>query len=198
MLVNFEMTQEQQASQQSLPQKSECLKIGKIVGFHGLKGDAKVRPSDPNADWSDSLKQIFVFDAKTGQAKRLEICNSKHNGPHVLLRFNGYADRTQAEPLMGLELYALATDLPKPDGDQYYASDLIGLDVYIPEMAEPLGVVNDIVSSTGSDFLEIRVTASNEMILVPFLAHFFPLVDLAEKRITLDMPPGFIETETNA
>jgi len=193
MLVNFEMTQ-----QEPSPPKSDCLKIGKIVGFHGLKGDAKVRPSDPNADWSDSLKQVFVFDAKTAQAKRLEICNSKHNGPHVLLRFEGYADRTQAEPLMGLELYAIASELPKPDEEQYYASDLIGLAVYIPEMTEPLGVVNDMVSSTGSDFLEIRVTASNETILVPFLAHFFPLVNLAEKRITLDMPPGFIDTETEA
>jgi 16S rRNA processing protein RimM len=178
---------------QSLPQQKDCLKIGKIVGFHGLKGDAKVRPADRDADWSDSLESVLVFDVKSGQPRRLEISNSKHNGPHVLLRFTEYPDRTAAEPLMGLELYAIPDELPEPENDQYYANDLIGLSVFTPDGTEPCGIVNDMVSSTGSDFLELRMSENDKLIVVPFQSHFFPEVDLKARRLTLDVPPGFID-----
>jgi 16S rRNA processing protein RimM len=177
-----------------IPKQSECLKIGKIVGFHGLKGDAKVRPADPDPSWTESLTQVFIFDFKKSETKRLEICNAKPNGPHVLLRFKGFEDRTMAEPLMGYELYALAKELPQPEEDEYYAKDLIGLNVYEQNAIEPLGRVNDMLSSTGADFLEIRLAKTDKTIVVPFQSQFFPDVNLSEKRITLDLPPGFIDS----
>jgi 16S rRNA processing protein RimM len=175
------------------PERKDCLKIGKIVGFHGLKGDAKVRPADRDADWAENLKSVVIFDAKTGESKFLTISHCKLNGPHVLLRFTDYPDRTAAEPLMGLELYALACELPKPESNQFYANDLIGLQVFTPTGSQPCGVVHDMVSSTGSDFLELKLFENDQLIVVPFQQHFFPVVDLQAKRLTLDVPPGFIE-----
>jgi 16S rRNA processing protein RimM len=176
-----------------LPEQKDCLRIGRIVGFHGLKGDTKVRPADRDASWSDSLESVLVFDAKTGQPRRLKISGSKHNGPHVLLRFTEYPDRTAAEPLMGLELYAIPDELPEPENDEYYANDLIGLNVFLADSTDPCAIVQDLVSSTGADFLELKLVEDGKVIVVPFQTHFFPLVDLKARRLTLSLPPGFLD-----
>ncbi len=186
---------------------NQRLRIGKIVGCHGLRGDLKVLPSSHKAEWSDELEEVFLeMPPKTDKKKPgqqepkkpppdtqiLRIESVRWQGSCVLVRFEGYPDRTAAEPLIGATLYADSDTLPEAEEDEYWVDDLIGLSVIDARTNQKTGVVVDLLSSTGSEFLEIRLDNAADTIVIPFLNHFFPTVDLAAKTVLLNLPDGFL------
>jgi 16S rRNA processing protein RimM len=63
--------------------------------------------------------------------------------------------RDQAEALRGLKLYIARADLPEPDDDEFYVTDLIGLAVVSPD-GEPLGKVKAVQDFGAGDLLEVQ------------------------------------------
>jgi 16S rRNA processing protein RimM len=193
------------------PMSDNRLRIGKIVGCHGIRGDLKVLPCSENAEWSEELDELILempaFDpkkAKKGQSvsagkqpkvpqtQRLQIESVRWQGACVLVKFAGYPDRTAAEVLIGATVYADANELPEAEEGEYWVDDIIGLTVLDANTGQKLGVVADLLSSTGSEFLEIRLDNDPETVVIPFLDHFFPTVDLEAETVTLNLPAGFL------
>jgi 16S rRNA processing protein RimM len=181
------------------------LRIGKIVGCHGLRGEVKVRLASGKVEWPDDLREVLLErpapkpDSSKPQAKpvshepqwlTIESVRSQPQG--ILLRFSAYPDRTAVEPLIGSTLYADVSRLPSPGENEYWVDDLIGLTVVDAHTRRQYGVVQDLLSSTGSDFLEIRLDDVAETVVVPFLNHFFPTVDLSAGTLSIDLPAGFL------
>lgn len=171
---------------------SSTVRIGKIVGCHGLRGELKVRPASDEADWAETAESLILKHPKTGQEIRATVDSTRYQGPLVLVRFQEYPDRTAAEPLIGSTLYADMDALPPPDEDEYWADDLIGLTVVDHQTGRTRGTVKDLLSSAGSDFLEIQIEGSSETVVVPFINHFFPHVDLEKGTVTVDLLGDFL------
>ncbi len=172
------------------------IRIGTVVGFHGLRGDVKVRPENALPDWPGVVKQVLltVPDAKASNKLRLEIRSlkkTKWNGKSVLVQIEGYPDRTAVEELKGSELRCLRSMLPVPDEEEYFADDLRGLSV-LDESGKKLGEVKGLISSTGQDFLDIHFEASESVETVPFNHHFFPDINLEDGLITIANLKGFL------
>ena len=91
------------------------------------------------------------------------------------------ADRTQAEKLVNLSLYADRARLPPAKGDEFYLVDLIGLEAVDAE-GKPLGRVEAVHDYGAGASLEIGP------LFVPFTRAAVPVVDLAAGRITV-VPP---------
>jgi 16S rRNA processing protein RimM len=168
------------------------VRIGKIVGCHGIRGELKVRPASDDSDWADSLKAVFLRKKGDDAEKHLTICGMRRHGPHVLLTFEGFAERTLAEPLLGSDLFADIADLPEPAEEEYWADDLIGLTVVDAETGRKRGVVKDLLSSSGSEFLEIKLEEARETVVIPFIHRFFPDVNLETRTITIDLLNDFL------
>jgi 16S rRNA processing protein RimM len=168
------------------------VRIGKIVGCHGIRGELKVRPASEDSAWADSLKAVLLKKKGEATEKHLNIRSMRRHGPHVLLTLEGFADRTLAEPLLGSDLFANVADLPEPEEDEYWADDLIGLAVVDAETGRKRGVVKDLLSSSGSEFLEIKLEDAHETVVIPFIHRFFPDVDLNAKTITIDLLNEFL------
>ena len=167
------------------------VRIGKIVGCHGIRGEVKLHPHSPEAEWMDVLERVTLrIPGKTPgsvEEKRLDIDDARRHAPHVLVSFDGIETRNQAETLVGAEVYADSSDLEDPGEGEYWADDLIGLTVLDAETGRPRGVVKDLLSSAGGGFLEIKLENEVETIIIPFSDHFFPTVDLAARTVTMKL-----------
>ncbi len=93
-------------------------------------------------------------------------------------------DRTQAEKLVNLALYAERDRLPPAGEDEFYLADLLGLEAVRPD-GTVLGRV-DVVHDYGAGAsLEIA------SLIVPFTRACVPVVDIAGGRVTV-VPPDEI------
>jgi 16S rRNA processing protein RimM len=118
----------------------------------------------------------------------------------LLARIEGVEDRNAAERLKGLRLYVRRADLPPPEEDEFYEADLIGLDATLQD-GSTFGTIRAVNDFGAGASLEIE-DPSGKMVLVPFTNAAVPVVDIANKRVTvvppaglLDAPPGDEEGE---
>jgi 16S rRNA processing protein RimM len=90
-------------------------------------------------------------------------------------------DRTSAEKLVNLCLYAERDRLPAAGEDEYYLADLVGLEA-VGTDGVPLGTVAAVHDYGGGASLEIGP------LLVPFNRVSVPAIDLAAGRMTVSPP----------
>jgi 16S rRNA processing protein RimM len=110
----------------------------------------------------------------------------------IVARVEGVATREAAAALTGVELYARRAQLPPPGPDEFYCSDLIGLEAVTPE-GEALGRVTALLNHGAGDIMEIT-PGGGETRLLPFTRQVAPQIDFAAGRIVV-VPPLEIEGE---
>ena len=174
---------------------NEQVRIGKIVGCHGVRGDLKVRPAS-DSDWVNTVRELTLKQGKAQQEEVYKIKKAWTHGPMILVHLDGIDTRNDAEPLIGSLLFADRDHLPAPAEDEYWADELIGLDVVDAENGRVRGKVKDLLTSSGQDYLEIQIEDSDQTVVVPFINHFFPEVSLERRQITIDLLSDFLSIET--
>ncbi len=95
------------------------------------------------------------------------------------------ADRTAAERLTNLRLFIERDRLPQPDDDEFYLSDLVGLDAVDPAGAA-LGRIT-VVHDYGAG-VSLEIAGEGKLLLVPFTRAAVPHVDLGAGRVVIDPP----------
>ena len=104
-------------------EKSVC--IGKIVAAHGIKGEVKVRSVNQNPLDLDQYGTVENADA----SKKFSIKVVGLVSTNARVKIEGVTTRNDAEALVGAEFYVPRSALPELDEEEFYLSDLIGLDV---------------------------------------------------------------------
>lgn len=103
--------------------------------------------------------------------------------------FEGIGSREAAEEIRGS---VVSVDERRPLGDdEFWPEDLIGLSVF-DEAGEPVGVVERVVFGPGQDRLVIA-TEPGSRFEIPFVDELVPVVDIAGRRVEINMIPGLIE-----
>jgi len=85
----------------------------------------------------------------------------------------------------GAELAVRREDLPVPDEDSYYVSDLVGLDV-VAQGGERLGAVVEVLPGVANDVLELDTG-----LLLPLVEECILEVQLAQRRVVV--AAGFVD-----
>ena len=88
-----------------------------------------------------------------------------------------------------MSLFADRDRLPALPDDEFYHSDLIGLEARDTGGA-PLGRVSAVHNHGAGDLLEITGPGRKSALLLPFTRAIVPTVDLAAGRIVVDLPEG--------
>jgi len=161
----------------------ERILVGKIGAAHGLKGEVKVTSftEDPAA-----IARYGPLYAE-GRQQALFVKSARQASGALLMRFEGIAERTQAEDLKGKRLYVARAQLPPLEAGVYYQADLIGLEVSAGE--KRLGRVAQLVNFGGGDLVEVEKEGGDRL-LVPLTG---AKVDLAGRTIAVDLPEGFLD-----
>lgn len=107
------------------------------------------------------------------------------------------ADRTAAEKLVNLKLYAERASLPQPAADEFYLADLIGL-MAVTSQGRNLGNVREVHDYGAGASLEIATGRAAVPVLVPFTKRCVPEVDLARGMITVELPDEIMVQEAES
>lgn len=95
------------------------------------------------------------------------------------------ADRTAAEHLVNVKLFVERDQLPEPEADDFYYSDLVGLAAVTPEGVS-LGRVISVHDYGAGASLEIA--GDGAPLLIPFTRACVPEVDLAGGKLVVIVP----------
>ncbi|HJP52148.1 MAG: ribosome maturation factor RimM [Pseudomonadales bacterium] len=163
---------------------AEKLLVGKINGVYGVKGWVKVYSyTEPSEQILNYLPWYLKKGAKQHSVKVVE---GKKQGKGLVALTDGIEDRTQAEELIGSEIWVDKDQLPNLEKGDYYWHQLEGLEVF-NEAGEFLGEVSHLFETGANDVLVVK--ASEKSIddmerLIPYVEKEIVLeIDLEERRI---------------
>jgi 16S rRNA processing protein RimM len=156
--------------------------VARIGAAHGVRGAVKLWTftEDPLA-----VKHYGPLSTKDG-ARQFEVTHVREAKDHLVATLKGVASREDAERLNGIELYIARDKLPETDEDEYYHADLIGL-AAVNAANEAIGRVIAIHNFGAGDIIEIA-PASGPTLLLPFTNAVVPTVDLANRRVVIELP----------
>ncbi|WP_438955075.1 ribosome maturation factor RimM [Cognatiyoonia sp.] len=159
--------------------------VGSLGGAFGVQGEVRLKSfcADPGA--IADYTPLFTEDGR--QFVQLVLTGQQKNG--FTARLDGVVTKEDADALRNTKLYADRSQMPSLPDDEYYYSDLIGLDV-LDTGGKSLGTVKNVMDHGAGDLLEILVPGAPDTVLLPFTQAAVPTVDLASGRLIADPPEG--------
>jgi 16S rRNA processing protein RimM len=158
--------------------------LGYISAVHGIKGWVKVH------SWTRPMEAILDYQPwLLGEDKNpVKIIDGRKQGKGLVALLPGVEDREQAVTLVGQQILVRREQLPATAADEYYWSDLEGLEVHTTK-GEVLGRVERLMETGANDVLVILGEREH---LVPFVqGQYVKHVDLAGGLIEVDWDPEF-------
>lgn len=163
--------------------------IGKVLQPHGLKGELKVTPLTDDPGYYEAHCRSVIMDTPDG-LRQFNVNSLHASGGHWILTLEGVTNRETADTLRGASLM-LSTEQLKPlEPGEYFLDDLIGCEVLTKD-GMPLGSVQGLMETGAYTVLEIK--GADGMVLAPMTPDVVETVDIAQRRISINPPPGLLE-----
>jgi len=177
---------------------TDLIQVGYITGAYGIRGGIRVMPHSPDAD---ALLNVKTWWLDKPALRAVKVRSAKYHSGDVTATLVDLSDRDAAEALKGATVQVSRADFPALSEDEYYWTDLIGMDA-VNLQGEALGKVTDMMHNGAQSILRITpvpvqaceqagtpAAGTPEAVserLVPFVDNFVKNVDLQARLITLD------------
>jgi 16S rRNA processing protein RimM len=159
--------------------------VGAIAGSFGVKGEVRLKSFCTDPEAIASYGPLFTEDG----SRSFEVTLTRAVANGIGVRLSGVLTKEQADELKGTSLFVARDKLPAIGDDEFYYADLIGLDVHDTGGA-PVGKVHAVHNHGAGDLLEILGPGMKTALLLPFTRAMVPTVDLAARRVIIDLPEG--------
>lgn len=161
--------------------KPDLIFVAQVSTAIGLQGEFKLLSfmEDPF-----SVLEYSPLLNEKGQPVLVLTKAREHKGT-LVVRAEGYPDRTAVDRIKGLKLYIDRAELPEAEAGEYYISDLIGMKAYDASGAE-VGRVMNVDNFGAGDLLDIKPLEGASFYLL-FTDENVPEVDLDARRIVVDL-----------
>lgn len=166
----------------------DLTQVGYVSGAFGVTGSIRVTPFSEDAD---ALLNIKTWWLDKPSLRSVDVRTAKMHGGDVVAQLVGTIGRDAAEALKGAAVSVSRAEFPELPADEFYWTDLIGLDV-VNLQGEELGKVTDLMHNGAQSILRVApVTEAGAAEkaperLIPFVDHFVKTVDQQAKKITVD------------
>lgn len=176
--------------------------MGRIVAPYGVYGWLKVVPD------TEALDGLFDYDTwwlgKGDDWREMVVETAKIHNDVIVVKLEGINDRDAAFACKGKQIAVPRADLPEPDENEYYWSDLVGLRVTNRQGVD-FGVITEVFETGANDVLVVKpdhvtkpdalpADAGKDKLqerLLPFIADVVLTVDLAAKSMVVDWDEEF-------
>ena len=159
------------------------LPIGSIAGLFGVRGELKCDPTS-------SGRALFQPGAAltcsiAGVIENVRIAEVREHKGRLLIALEGVTDATAAERYVGATFSAPREALDVETGE-YLDVDLVGCSVESGD-GRAYGTVARVEHYPASDMLIVNGR------MLPMVKAFVHSIDLGNKRIIVDVPPGLLD-----
>lgn len=167
----------------------DFLYVGRVVGSHGVLGMIKVFPTTDDPRRFELLKEVLIEDPK-GNRKKYTIKSVKYINKFVILGLKEISDMNLAS-MLKQSIIMIPKDQGLPlEKDEYYISDLIGLEVF-DNKGNKLGDLKDIIF-TGSNDVYV-VEDEDKELLLPAIKQCIEKIDLVNKKMIVNILEGLLD-----
>ena len=177
---------------------TDMVVMGRIVAPYGVFGWLKVVPD------TEAFDGLFDYDTwwlgKGNDWRELLVETAKVHNDVLVVKLKGIDDRDAAMACKGKQIAVPRSQLPEPEDDAYYWSDLIGLRVK-NKQAVDFGCIVDVFETGANDVIVVQAdeTAPDseqtkskpQERLLPFVADVVLEVDLPNKTMLVDWDADF-------
>ena len=168
--------------------KNNYVSVGKILNFHGVRGEAKFGYSKNREEFLSKLSQVFV--QKDNEYIPLEISSLKFTPKCAIIKFKGIDSLNDVIQYKGCLVFIEESSARKfLEQDEFLIDELVGLNVY--DNDKLVGAVVGVSNNGASDLLSVK-TASKNICLVPFVKAIVLSVDIKQKRIQINNIEGLL------
>lgn len=166
--------------------QQDTIQAGRITGLYGVRGWVKVysytRPRDNILQYSPWLVKL------NGKWRSIEVAEGRVHGKGVVVRLQDYQDRIAATELLGSDIALKREQLPELPENEYYWSDLEGMEVRTSS-GQSLGSVDYLLETGANDVLVVKGERER---LIPYLRDDVIVdIDMQANVITVDWDPDF-------
>ena len=159
--------------------------VGAMAGSYGVSGEMRLKSFCVEPEAIASYGPLYTEDG----ARSFHVTLTRPVAGGLGARVTGVTTKEQADALKGTSLFVDRARLPKLPDDEFYYSDLIGLEAH-DTGGKLLGLVSAVHNHGAGDLLEVQSEARKQPLLLPFTLAVVPTVDLAARRIIIDLPEG--------
>ena len=154
--------------------------VGIILGPHGVKGGFKIKSFCQTPSAITDYNPLKIQDYST----RLNLTIVSNLNDMFQVKSDKIKDRESAIALKGKLLFAARHKLPKTNDEEYYFTDLIGLEVK-GFKNQVLGTVRNVENYGAGTFLEVENNQTLDTLFLPFNKESVPEINLKKKYIII-------------
>jgi len=171
--------------------ESSRLAIGKVVKAFGIKGEVVVFPMTDSTRRFQRLRKVYLGKTATS-AREIAITGVRIGSRGVRMDFEGIADRTSAEQLVGEFLFVDEQNrVVLPEG-RYFIHELTGMAV-IDQTGTRIGTLTDVLKMPASDVYVVDVNGRE--VMIPAVREFVKKIDVEAMVMVVHTIEGMVEGE---
>ncbi len=168
--------------------KNSFVSVGKILNFHGVKGEAKFGYSKNREEFLSKLKKVYI--QVDNEYKEFTISYLKFTPKCAIIKFKGIDSLNDILAYKGSVVFAEEIVVREHlEEDEFLIDELVGLNVYDGE--ERVGAVVGVSNNGASDLLSVKTNSKN-VCLIPFVKAIVLSVDIKKKRIQINNIEGLL------
>ncbi len=163
-----------------MPKQETMITIAKVGAPYRLKGELKLYVLSDSIETALSYGKWFIQRHQSDKWVLLEKEKVTRLGDKLLIQFDGVHTKEDAALFTNSLIGVPREALPQLTEDEFYWSDLIGLDV-VNEKGQSFGVVKDIIETGANEVLLCQ--ADKKEYLIPFVEDYVIDVDFNKREV---------------
>lgn len=166
------------------------ISVGKILNFHGIRGEAKVGFTKNQEEFILGLEKVYVQEGS--EYKPLYVERSRINKNVALFKFEGIDSINELIEYKGKLLFVNEETIRENlEEDEFLIDELVGLSIF-DENDKKLGFVVGVSNNGANDLLSVKTNSKN-ICLVPFVQAIIREVSIKDKKIIINNIEGLLE-----
>lgn len=166
---------------------NDLVVMGRVVAPYGVLGWVKVHPDTEVFDGLFDYATWWL--GKEGNWRELKVESAKIHNDVLVVKLEGINDRDAALACKSQQIAIPRASLPTLDDDEFYWSDLIGLNV-VNQQQVNFGQITDVFATGANDVIVAKSELGQER-LIPYIAQTIVDVNMETKTMLVDWDADF-------
>ncbi len=170
----------------------ERIHLGRFVKVFGLRGELKLYASDDF--WPEALDSQALFVARESDPENersVVVERAQPHGGQYIVKLEGIDDRTDAQELVGEDVFLDATQIDVPLPERERPHQAMGMTVRTDD-GRVLGTVTSVLYGPEQSVYEVT-SDEGKVALIPAVQAFVVSRDEVKREIVIRVIPGLID-----